>query len=74
MPGFIAAVDFQMGSVILHVMLDVGSNSIVTQVPLNSPALRTALPVLFQHCWVSELTGYCADTLFSLQRICGGKK
>lgn len=43
---------------------DVGSNSIVTQVPLNSPALRTALPVLFQHCWVTELTGYCADTEF----------
>lgn len=49
-----------------------GSNSRETQVPLNSPALRSALPVLFH--WVRELTGYCADGLFPLQRICAGRK
>lgn len=54
---------------------NIGSNPTVTQVPLNSPALRTALPVLFQRCWVRELPGYCADGLFELQRInAGGNK
>lgn len=51
---------------------NIDSNSIVTQVPLNSPALRTALPVLFQH-WVRELPGYCAGGLFSLLRNCAGR-